>query len=334
MSQELNRYYTALKHGWYQRTLHYHNTPERFRELYLRQLHYIREHFRTITPKAAADRLLQKGGSAEKDWVIGAFDGYRNHYEVLYPILEELGLHGWFLLVTDFLDVPVKEQEKSLTTYRMQYLLHEYPDGRYAMNWEEAKEIGENHTIVNHSCTHFSLAEDTDEKILHEEIRRSHGRILEKTKIRPQVFSYLGGADMGLNPKAADLLKEMDYHFLIGYQLEYFEKENPLPVYETPDLKEPWFGYEPGELKEQAEYYDSVIEGIGWFSAVPAILPFTRCGYVDLGRKDEAGEKLAGHFAALAVWLMRHRNLPEKDAANRAMEILAFWEIGKEFPYH
>lgn len=331
MGNEIDRIYTALKHGGYQRTLHYHNTPEKFRELYERQLSYISSRYHTVTPEMAQKRLLTGEGDGRKELVIGLFDGYRNQYEVLYPILERLGLTGWFLLVTDFLDTSGQEQGQKLDFYSMQYLPGEYADKRYAMSWEEAREIGGHHTLVNHSATHFRLEKDTDAMTLKYEIEKSHKRIVEMTGVCPKCFSWLYGAMMKDNLCAARMLKELDYHFLIGSELEYFGQEDPTPGYEIAQCRE---SPAENELRTEVENCETVMEHVGLFSAVPAILPFTRCGYVNLKRKDAEGEQLAEHFAALVQWLKEKRGLADQEAGNRALEVLAVREMGDGFPYH
>ena len=221
----IDRVYTWLKHGCYQRTLHYHNTPKINEELYKKQLDYINEHYETVCPEDVKDYLRGGTRKARPSIVIGAFDGYRNNYDVLWRLLEERGMKAWYLLVTDFLDAPPDGQEKVLLPYRMQWLPDEYPDGRYAMNWEEAAKISKNHTIVNHSSTHYPLTLDTDFETLQYEIVHAHNRIVEKLGKRPEAFSWLGGLWLGKNINADSLLRELDYHFLFGYRLEYFDKD-------------------------------------------------------------------------------------------------------------
>lgn len=322
-SNAVDRVYTWLKHGCYQRSLHYHNTPLSRRNFYDKQLEYVKEHYEVWTPKDAL-AYLKTGIRGEKPSVmIGAFDGYRNNYEVLFPLLEEKGMHGWFLLVTDFINTPAAEQEQVLTPYRMQWVPDEYPDNRYAMNWEEAARIGVNHTIVNHTSTHYLLSGRRKEEELQYEIRHADEMIKEKTGVKPEVFSWLGGGWMEKNARAAEILRENDYHFLLGYRLEYFD--------ETDSAGEIWEKAVPAhmgrqELDREIRHYEQVVSNIGWYRAVPAILPFYQKGYLITDGKREEDVAIAGHFAAIAEYLIRERSMGEEAAVNTALEVISFGE--------
>lgn len=158
----IQKIFRILRGGGYQRTLHYHNTPGSHRELYEKQIAYIADHYQTWG-LTELDRRFSCGESGyiskrygdKLSIVIVLFDGYRNNFDVMYPILEKYGQKAWFLLVADFLNCPIHNQQERLEQYKMQYLIGEYEDRRYAMNWNEALEASKNHVIVNHSSTHF-----------------------------------------------------------------------------------------------------------------------------------------------------------------------------------
>lgn len=332
----INRMYGILKCGGYQRTLHYHNTPGFHQHLYEKQLTYIKEHYVTygtedLAHKKERDIGVQKSG--KQSMVIGLFDGYRNNYDVMFPALEKYGLKAWYLLVADFLNTPVEEQERMLEPYLMQYYLGEYTDRRYAMSWDEAREVSQNHVIVNHSSTHYFMKPDTDEQRLKYEIYHSHDLIEKNAGICPKVFSWLGGAEFETNVRASKMLRGLGYQYLIGYELEDISEETAACCHtqQEPEMR---ITEDVSRLEEEIRYHQSIIEEIGIFSAVPAILPFY---HVDNPLSNgESGEdlELAQHFMSLAVYLKERLSFDEWNAAHKALDILAVNMIGKDFPYH
>lgn len=332
----INRMYEILRSGGYQRTLHYHNTPGMHRDLYEKQLEYVSEHFAAYGMKdmnRKKEREIQVQSSGKKSIVIGLFDGYRNNYDVMFPILKKYGLTAWYLLVADFVNTRPEEQEKMLEPYLMQYYLGEYADRRYAMNWDEVREVSKTQVIVNHSATHYFMKQDTDEQRLKYEIYHSHALIEKETGIRPKVFSWLGGAEYETNSLAAKMLRELKYQYLIGNEFEDITErsESNIRIPEEPEFTElP----DASQIEAEIRYHQEVIEQIGIFSAVPAILPFYNVDDPMGSGGNEEDQKLAAHFWQLAEYLKERLSFDEWHAAHRALDILAVNLIGKEFPYH
>lgn len=329
--RDTDRIYTWLKHGCYQRTLHYHNTPAINAGLYEAQLGYIDKNYDTVTPEDVLAYLKTGIRKERPSILIGAFDGYRNNYDVLYRRMKERKMHGWYLLVADFLDTAPEKQERALTPYRMQWVPYEYEDGRYAMSWAEASEIGREHTIVNHTSTHWELTENDDDRTLGYEISHSHELISKNLGKEPKIMSWLGGAGISRNVRAEKMLRQYGYHFQIGYCLEYFDEND------APDTR--WEMAQPdgtalSSLDDEIRRYEQIISNIGWYSAVPSILPLYQKGYFITDGNNEEDRKLAKHYAALADCLVRTRGMAETAAAWRALEVLAVSELGEGFPFH
>ncbi len=327
----LQKTYGLLKAGSYQRTLHYHNTIRENEDLYRRQLDFVKDCYQV---PGISELSLGVRSQGKPSLVIGLFDGYRNNYDVFFHLLKEHGLKGWFLLVTDFLDTPVKDQEASLERYRMQYQLGEYGDGRYAMSWAEAAEIaGCGHTIVNHSATHFYLTKDSRQEEIDYEIDHSHELLLKYLGKTPCVFSWLGGAGFSENPYAAKKLHEKGYEYLMGYTLEM---EEPLESGDNPaflqTLQENQGSAElfhmPEEnksrqLEEDICFHKRIMDAGSIFTPVPAILP--GYGLQEEGQKEPYEEdlRLAEDFLSLACYLMQEKQEDEWHAVHRALDILA-----------
>lgn len=365
----INTMYKILKSGGYQRTLHYHNTPGLYKSLYEKQIQYISEHYVTygfedLNHKKIRDLHVREAGKCSI--IIGMFDGYRNHFDIMYPILKASGLTAWYLLVADFLNTPVKEQEKMLEPYLMQYYLGEYPDRRYAMNWEEAREVQKTQVIVNHTSTHYFMKQDTDRKRLEYEICHSHELIEKELGNAPKAFSWLGGAEYGTNQDASAMLRELGYQYLIGYELEDIRKREGSGLCGTGSENMPtadqnnslsdirkredqdrgqtgsmgrqaadWMtAADLPQLEEEIRYHQHVMGRIGIFSAVPAILPFYHVENPAEESENKEDAEFAQHFWTLAMYLKERLSFDEWHAAHKALDILAVNLIGKDFPYH
>ncbi|MHA9739158.1 polysaccharide deacetylase family protein [Robinsoniella peoriensis] len=324
-----------LKSGGYQRTLHYHNTPAFYGSLYEEQLKYVADHYVSCNLDYLDRKLLPDTFEREfkKSMVIGLFDGYRNNYEVMYPLLEKYGLTAWYLLVSDFLNTPVDRQEKMLEPYHMQYVIGEYKDGRYAMSWEEAKEAGKTHVIVNHTATHYFMKPDTDEKRVCYEIDHAHRLIEEKTGVCPEVFSALGGADYHMNHMISRKLREKGYRYMFGYSLEHIGETEGTYIPEDTD-DEHTDVMDDVQIREEIRYHQMVMDQIGKYSAIPAILPFYTVDTSVKTTGTEEDRQLAEHFKNIAFFLQDKLSFDEWNATHRALDILAFLLIGKDFPYH
>lgn len=330
-TNEINKIYTWLKWGCYQRSLHYHNTPSAHRDLYEKQLEYIRQHYEVWSPGQAIEYLKTGKRGRKPSIIVAAFDGYRNNHDVLWKLFEEIGIHGWFLLVTDFINAEDQNQERLLSHYQMQWVPDEYADGRYAMNWQEAGEISRRHTMVNHTSTHYRLTEQTQEETLKYEILHAEELIQRHLEEKPQIFSWLGGAGLEKNRHADGLLRKNGYHLLMGYRLEYFD--------ETDKTEICWEEAQADEtgsdcLDREIRNHEQIMSNIGWYSAVPAILPFYQNGYKITEGQYPKDLEMARHFTALARYMVEKRNMEEKAAADLALDVLAVSRIGEGFLFH
>jgi peptidoglycan/xylan/chitin deacetylase (PgdA/CDA1 family) len=84
------------------RILMYHRFTER--EPLARQCAHIRAHYSPISLSQAADWLMHGGRLPENAVAITVDDGYRDFYQVAYPVLREYGIPATVYLVSDFLD--------------------------------------------------------------------------------------------------------------------------------------------------------------------------------------------------------------------------------------
>src|SRR5690242_2534713 len=84
------------------RILMYHRFGER-RDLE-RQCRHIRAHYTPVALTQAADWLAAGGGWPDNALAVTVDDGYRDFYQVAYPVFCEFGIPATVYLVSDFVD--------------------------------------------------------------------------------------------------------------------------------------------------------------------------------------------------------------------------------------
>jgi peptidoglycan/xylan/chitin deacetylase (PgdA/CDA1 family) len=200
------------------RTVNYHSTAAVNRDVYEKQLAFFARHYTSVTVEDV-DRYLETGHwhKDKPGLILAIFEGFRNHYDVMFPLLEKYGLTGWFHIPAFFPDVPMPEQHSFANAHQL-HITHdeEYPDGRFAMNWDEIRAISKNHVLCCHSGTHFRIMLDTAEDDMHREIVESRHHIENMTGKECTVFCWLYGEEYSYNPRAAVFIQEAGYKFVIG----------------------------------------------------------------------------------------------------------------------
>jgi peptidoglycan/xylan/chitin deacetylase (PgdA/CDA1 family) len=83
------------------RILMYHRFSDR--ESIARQCAHIRAHYTPVSLTQAAD-WLSEGGWPDNAFVVTVDDGYRDFYQVAYPVFREYGIPATVYLVSDFID--------------------------------------------------------------------------------------------------------------------------------------------------------------------------------------------------------------------------------------
>ena len=114
------------------------------------------------------------------------------------------------------LPVPVAEQEAYARRHHLGIVEGEYADGRHALTGEELAALGRRHVVCAHTANHEGVAaivgpEDVEREIV------EPARVLERLLGRPpQVFAWLYGTAMGINPLADEALRATGYRYLFS----------------------------------------------------------------------------------------------------------------------
>ncbi len=202
--------------GNYLRSLNYHNTPAAKTACYEQQLACYAQHFSGVS-ETDLDAFLTTGRwHKDKPGLIHAFyNGYRNNYEVLKPLLERYGFVGWFFVPSDFASAEPAQQRAFAEAHRIRLVPDEYPDGRFALSWQEIRELDQTHVVASHTKTHSLIAHDSPES-MQREIVASQQDFVERLGHQVRAFAWLSGSDYGVHPEADAHLLEAGYKYLFS----------------------------------------------------------------------------------------------------------------------
>ena len=198
------------------RAINFHNTSSWRKDEFEQQLLHCAQSFSSVT-EDDLDQYLQTGQwHKPKPGVILAFyEGYRSGYDVILPMLDRLGLVGWFFVITGFINSPVELQLTYANQHDIGMDLNEYLDGRYAMTWDEIREIDKRHVIASHALSHQFL-EPMDLATRREEIIGSQESFRQHLGHPVRTFVSRGGPAYSENAAIDALVLEAGYQFQVS----------------------------------------------------------------------------------------------------------------------
>lgn len=208
----------GLRQGRYVRAVNFHNTlvDEERLEPHLARL---AEHFSPVLEADLDDFSATGHWPKPRPGAMAVFfEGFRDHYRVVLPLLEKYGFTAWFYVIPGFIDTPVAGQYAFARAHTLRMPQHEHDPGvRLALTWDELREIRDRgHVIACHTMTHTELTSETPEPVVRREIIDSKARLEEMLCVPIQTFAWLRGSEYGLNPRADRLLLDAGYKFLVS----------------------------------------------------------------------------------------------------------------------
>lgn len=198
------------------RAINFHNTSPERSHIFGRQLEICSRHFSSVS-EDDLDAYLQTGRwHKDKPGVILAFyEGYRNSYDVVRPMLEKLGLTGWFFVITGFVDAPPVRQLEYATAHGIGIESYEYEDGRYAMNWKELRDLDRSHVIASHALSHESIAPMSERQRI-DEVIGSQQSFTDGLGHPVRTFVSRGGPAYGEHAATDRLIDAAGYQFVFS----------------------------------------------------------------------------------------------------------------------
>jgi peptidoglycan/xylan/chitin deacetylase (PgdA/CDA1 family) len=128
------------------------------------------------------------------------------------PLIEKYGFIGWFWMITSFINDPVSDQRRYAEHHDIDMLTHEYPDGRYALTWDELRQIDRKHVIASHTRSHTLLSKLSPE-VQYKEVVGSQEDFKKNLGHPVRGFVSLTGPAYGENPAIDRLIDKAGYDF-------------------------------------------------------------------------------------------------------------------------
>jgi peptidoglycan/xylan/chitin deacetylase (PgdA/CDA1 family) len=210
------------------RAINFHNTSRWRVEEFRQQLQHCQQNFSTVT-EDDLDHYLQSGQwhKAKPGVILAFYEGYRSNYDVILPLLDELGLVGWFFVITGFIDAPVEQQLTYANLHDIGMDLNEYLDGRYAMSWVELREVDKRHVVASHALSH-QFVDPMDEATRRDEIIGSQNSFRKELGHPVRTFVLRGGPGFGEDPSVDKLVLEAGYQFQFSnFQIQKLPQPAP-----------------------------------------------------------------------------------------------------------
>ncbi len=198
------------------RAINFHNTSRDSAEVIEKQLALCSRHFSTVT-EDDLDAYLSTGlwHKPKPGMILAFYEGYRNGYDVILPLLEKYRLTGWFFVITGFIDASPVEQLQYADRHGIGMGSREYDDGRYALNWNELKELDRSHVVASHALSHEELA-PMDEAAQLAEVVGSQETFVRNLGHPVRTFVSRGGPAYGDHQATDRLIDAAGYQFVVS----------------------------------------------------------------------------------------------------------------------
>ena len=198
------------------RAVNFHSTARANADHYERQLAQYHRSFTSVN-QDELDEYLTTGRwhKSKPGLIVSVFEGYRNSYDVLLPLLEKYEFIGWFWMITSFINAPIPEQLTYAEHHDIDMLTHEYPDGRYAMTWDELRQIDRKHVIASHTRSHTLLSQLPPD-VQHQEVVGSQDDFKKNLGHPVRGFVSLTGPAYGETPAIDKLIEEAGYDYVLS----------------------------------------------------------------------------------------------------------------------
>ena len=200
------------------RAVNFHATPSYHADEYRRQIAAYAELFEPVTKDNFAAAVAGDWPHERPGMIPMLFEGFRDNYDVLLPILEEHGFTGFFFVPSLFPGIPAEVQREYAATHDLDpALADEYEGERIALSWDELRDIRRRgHVVACHTRTHFELTPETPVSVLREETLLAKAEMEDELGEEVDLFCWSIGAGLGMHPEADRLVRKAGFRYLFS----------------------------------------------------------------------------------------------------------------------
>ena len=144
------------------------------------------------------------------------YEGYREGVEVVAPLLEEVGLTGWFFVCTGWVDTPPADQEAYSYAHHLGATPADAGRDRLAMTWDEIAALAQRHVVTPHTASHAPALAVRSPADVEREVAGPKRRMDEVTGQSAPAFAWLHGTPTGYAPVADAALVDAGYRYLFS----------------------------------------------------------------------------------------------------------------------
>ena len=198
------------------RAVNFHNTSRAQAAHYEQQLAEYSKRFTSVNQDELEEYLTTgRWNKPKPGLIVSVFEGYRNSFDVLTPLIEKFGFIGWYWVITGFINTSIPEQSTYAEHHDIDMLTHEYPDGRYAMNWEEIRRLDKEHVIACHTRSHTLLSK-LEPEVQRQEVIGSQEEFKKNLGHPVRGFVSLTGPAYGENLAIDKLIDAAGYNLVFS----------------------------------------------------------------------------------------------------------------------
>ncbi len=156
--------------------------------------------------------------------VVNLFDGSRDNFEVAAPILERVGLIGWFFVVSGWVSTPAERQH----LFAERHHVHLPPDrrdrpadGRLALTPGEIRALAEGgHVVASHTHGHATASPefgaDLTPGALEREVSGSRRELERFSGGEVWALAWCEGTSFGADARADEALRNAGYELVFA----------------------------------------------------------------------------------------------------------------------
>ena len=213
----LRQHREAFGRGAFLRVVNYHNTPRSALPDLRRDLTSYAERFAPVT-LADLDRFYDTGewASDRPGFLPVFYEGYRNNAEVAAPLLDELGLVGWFFVCTGFLDAPEERQEAYARAHHIGLVEEDLAGGPIAMSWDQLAALSSRHVLNPHTASHESTDWILTEADVAREIVEPKQKVDAATGRASACIAWLHGTPYGHQALNDEAVRRAGYRYVVS----------------------------------------------------------------------------------------------------------------------